>query len=195
MNYYAFRGFTRSITRDIVPLIPASIQIGAPLCVYSILFTYYDPGAEGFDCAFYDDRIDIVMMYMRMRSGKRIHVKYVSQAIVCGWMQLFDYATDNGMWTGDIHDVYNTACTYDCVHAVTKLLPHVDVHGQDDSGLFRACSHSCERVVSLLLARDEYSGVTLNACICATYGDIIKKMLYTCKRRLLNYLPHLNKST
>jgi len=155
---------------------------GAPLSIYSILFTYYDPGDSGFDRAFSDCRTDIIIMYMRMRNGKRIHTKYMQNAFICGGhIDIFYYALENCLWSGSLDATFHTACMYGHIDAVTKLLPHVDVLSNYGNGLFQASRFARKDAVTLLLSRDTYPNDILDACIRMTHNKDVRSILLNAK--------------
>jgi len=159
----------------------ATRRTGAPLSVYSILFTYYDPGTtdNGFASVYVAGRSDILMMYMR--SGKPLHTRDLGLTLYYyGYSDIFYYAIENGMWTGSLDEVFVTTCKYGHTDYVTQLLPHIDVHQQDDRGLFESCRFSREDMVRLLLARDTYPRKTLAKCIRSTANSSIRTMLQQC---------------
>jgi len=174
-------GCIRSITHDDTHKNP----IGAPLSVYSILFTYYDPGDTGFDRVFSCGRTDILMTYMRC--GKPLHIKYLEYAYYYGYIDVFDYALKTGLWIGNLDQVFATACRIGYLDAVKKLLPHIV---NRDRGLIHACENSHVSIVTLLLSRDTYSNVTLTDCIRVTHNQYIKQMLRRQKLHNTNKRPY-----
>jgi len=188
MDYYILDECIRSIQKNDRFLLitcddmdkPVDLPLGVPLSVYSILFTYYDPGAEGFEDALVSDRPDIVMMYMR--SQKPIHTTLIDYAYECDFEDIFDYAISNGMWIGSLDEVFHSVCKGGHRNDVIKLLPHVDIHCQDDRGLYLACYHNNISVIILLLSRGIYSGVTLSRCIQATQNQNVRSMLLKKKK-------------